>query len=159
MKSRVGKSRVLTDTPEKDEIEQDYVLQQEKLMKSTKAKRALLPQQKEKCKSRNNQVQSESLTKKNETPIVCIEKKMSRKSKVKDNISNKENETPVAHVEKKKSRKFQVQEKTSNKENLTSLANSVICNESDGVCSTDKVQRTRSGRVIHQKVLVNYEYD
>ncbi|KZR96203.1 Uncharacterized protein APZ42_009595, partial [Daphnia magna] len=26
MKSRVGKSRVLTDTPEKDEIEQDYVL-------------------------------------------------------------------------------------------------------------------------------------
>jgi hypothetical protein len=40
MKSRVGKCRVLTDTPEKDRIAQDYVRQQEKLMKSTKAKRA-----------------------------------------------------------------------------------------------------------------------
>ncbi len=154
----MGKCRVLTDTPEKDEIEQDYVRQQEKLMKSTKAKRALLPQQKEKCKSRKNQVQSESLTGKNETPIVCIDKKKSRKSCVK-NISNKENETAVAHVEKKKSRKFQVLEKTSNKENLTSVANSVICKEIVGVFSTDKVQRTRSGRVIQQKVLVNYEYD
>jgi hypothetical protein len=79
-------------------------------------------------------------------------------SRLKDKISNNENETPVAHVEKKKSRKFQVQEKTSNKGNLTSVTNSVICNEIVGVCSTDKVQRTISGRVIHRKVLVNYEY-
>ncbi|EFX78509.1 hypothetical protein DAPPUDRAFT_320484 [Daphnia pulex] len=131
-KARVGKSRVLTDSPEKDEIEQGRIL-------------------------RKNQVQSESLTEKNETPMVCMDKKKSRKFKEKDNISNKENETPVPHVEKKKSRKSQVQENTSNKENVTPVANSVICNKIVDVCSTDKVQRSRSGSYC-QKGLVN-EYD
>jgi hypothetical protein len=83
-KSRVGKCRVFTETPEKDQIEQGYVRQQEKLMKSSKAKRALLQQHKEKCvtvKSQKKQVQSENVTEKNETPIVCIDKKRAESQK------------------------------------------------------------------------------
>lgn len=64
---------------EKDQIAQDYVRQQEKVMKSTFYKSKTGSLQKEKCKSRKNQVQSESLTENNETPIVSIDKKKSKK--------------------------------------------------------------------------------
>ena len=132
-KTRVGKSRVLTDTPEKDQIEEDYIRKQENQKKSTKAKWAVLPQKEEASKTRTIPVRSDSSTKKTEKPIVRVEFKKSRKSEVQADSSNKENETPAATP--------------------------AIWNATVNISSTNKVQRTRSGRIVYQNCLVNYGYD
>lgn len=48
---------------------------------------------------------------------------------------------------------------SSNKENETSVATSVVTNEIVDVCSNVQQQHTRSGRVIHRNISVNYDYE